>query len=150
VADLGSGTGSLSVLLAERGYDVSGLDLAPAMVAQAEAKAARHGVTARFAVGDAAAPDLGRGAFDVVLARHVVWALPDPATALRRWLELLAPGGSMVLIEGRWWTGGGLAAHELEGLLAPLVATLAIRPLTDEALWGRRTDDERFAVVARA
>ena len=33
VADLGCGTGTLSVLLAELSYDVSGVDLSPKMIA---------------------------------------------------------------------------------------------------------------------
>ena len=40
VVDLGCGTGSLSVLLGEQGHLVRGLDLSPAMVARARAKAA--------------------------------------------------------------------------------------------------------------
>ena len=46
VADVGCGTGSLSVLLAAAGYDVTGLDSAPAMIAAARAKAASAGVSA--------------------------------------------------------------------------------------------------------
>ena len=47
ILDIGCGTGSLTVLLAELGYDVTRLDLSPAMVAHAEAKvrAARQLVT---------------------------------------------------------------------------------------------------------
>ena len=45
------------------------------------------------------------GAYDAVLARHVLWALPDPADALARWLGLLGPGGTLVLVEGHWSTG---------------------------------------------
>ena len=58
VADLGCGTGTLSVLLAAEGYDVHGIDLSPEMVARAEAKAAEAGVAATFAVGDASDPQL--------------------------------------------------------------------------------------------
>ena len=68
VADLGCGTGTLSVLLAAEGYDVHGIDLSPAMVARAEAKAAAAGVTATFAVGDASDPQLPLRSFDVDLA----------------------------------------------------------------------------------
>ena len=41
VADLGCGTGSLSLLLAEEGHRVRGLDLSGRMVEAARAKAAR-------------------------------------------------------------------------------------------------------------
>ena len=43
VADLGCGTGSLSVLLAEEGYVVCGLDSSPAMLELAAAKAEAAG-----------------------------------------------------------------------------------------------------------
>lgn len=39
VLDLGCGTGSLSVLLSDRGYEVIGVDASPEMLAQAQAKA---------------------------------------------------------------------------------------------------------------
>jgi SAM-dependent methyltransferase len=149
VADLGCGTGTLSVLLAEEGHTVTGLDLAPAMVADARAKAARHVVGASFGVGDVADPNLPVGAYDVVLSRHVVWALPDPEAALRRWLRLLRPGGRLVLVEGRWWTGGGLSLAELTAVLTPLAGIVTHRLLPDPALWGRALTDERYLVVAR-
>lgn len=56
VADLGCGTGSLSVLLAGQGHEVCGIDLAPRMVERARAKAADAGIDVRFLVGDAARP----------------------------------------------------------------------------------------------
>ena len=83
VLDLGCGTGSLAVLLAEHGHAVTGVDLAPRMIEAAQAKAARHGVEVAFLLGDASEPPLV-GPFDVVLARHVVWALASPADALDR------------------------------------------------------------------
>ena len=81
VADLGCGTGTLSLLLAEQGYAVDGLDFSPAMVQRARAKA---GHVATFTQGDAAEPPLDHAAYDVVLSRHVLWALPDPAVGLAR------------------------------------------------------------------
>ncbi len=102
VADLGCGTGTLSVLLAEAGYRVDGLDLSPAMVALAERKAEDRDLApaVTFRVGDASDPDLVQGSYDVVLSRHVLWALPDPAAGLDRWVRLLAPGGRLLLVEG--------------------------------------------------
>jgi cyclopropane fatty-acyl-phospholipid synthase-like methyltransferase len=68
VLDAGCGTGEHALLLAARGCDVLGVDVAPTAIAAARAKAAARGVTgARFAVGDALA--LGRlgTTFDHVL-----------------------------------------------------------------------------------
>ena len=148
VADLGCGTGTLSVLLAAEGYHVTGLDLAPKMVARARAKAAGGGVAAEFVVGDAASPALAPGFLDVVLARHVVWALPDPAAALARWTRLLRPGGRLLLVEGRWSTGGGLPSADLTALVEPLARDVVVHPLSDAVFWGRGIDDERYALVA--
>lgn len=156
VLDLGCGTGSLSLLLAQRGHRVTGVDLSPNMVELARRKVA--GFDVQVLVGDAAdPPSLGRD-LDVVLVRHLVWTLPDPPAALRRWVGLIRPGGRLVLVEGHWgasggyvdglpWTGG-VTAETLAGTLRPFVSDLRIQPLTDSALWGRDVTDERYCVVA--
>ena len=148
VIDLGCGTGSLSVLLAEAGYDVRGLDFSARMVAAAEEKARAAGVTARFSEGDAAAPPYADGSADVVLSRHVLWALPDPDDALRRWVRLLAPGGRLVLVEGRWSTGAGIPADTCRDLVLRHRREAVLERLDDPALWGRAIDDERYVVVS--
>ena len=148
VADLGCGTGTLSVLLAQEGYDVRGVDLSPAMVERARAKA-DDVPGATFAVGDASAPDLPAGFFDAVLSRHVLWALPDPAAGLRRWCDLLAPGGRLLLVEGRWFNGAGLSAADTTALLAGAQRSCEVRRLTEPVYWGRAIDDERYLAVSR-
>jgi SAM-dependent methyltransferase len=149
VADLGCGTGSLSVLLAEDGHLVHGVDLSDAMIYRARAKAAAAGVRAVFTQGDAAEPGLEQGGFDVVLSRHVLWALPDPAAALARWVVLLAPGGRLVLVEGRWFTGAGLDAATCERLVRDQGRDCEVRMLPDPEYWGGPVDDERFLLVSR-
>src|SRR6478752_4654346 len=57
IADLGCGTGTLSMLLAELGYAVDGIDFSPEMVRRAAAKAGSFPGTS-FVVGDAASPAL--------------------------------------------------------------------------------------------
>ena len=148
VADLGCGTGTLSVLLAAEGYDVHGIDLSPEMVTRAKAKADAAGVAATFAVGDASAPDLPAGRFDVVLSRHVLWALPDPVEGLARWVDLLAPFGRLVLVEGRWFTGGGLTSAQTEALVHGTGRSVAIRHLPDAVYWGKEITDERYLAVS--
>ncbi|MCF1598929.1 class I SAM-dependent methyltransferase [Streptomyces muensis] len=150
VLDLGCGTGSLSLLAAEQGHRVTGVDRSPAMVDLARAKLA--GRDAAFLVGDAAAPPVGEERFDVVLVRHVLWTLPDPGRVLRHWRGLLRPRGRFVLVEGVWGTtvpAVGIAADRLTALLAPLAGDIRVERLSGDArLWGRAVDDERYAAVA--
>lgn len=149
VLDLGCGTGSLSLLAAEQGHRVTAVDRSEPMLALAREKLA--GTGARVLVGDAAAPPV-TGRFDAVLVRHVLWALPDPAGALRTWARLLRPGGRLVLVEGRWGTADpvGIAADTLADLAAPLGGAVHVEQLGhDRELWGRPVDDERYAAVVR-
>jgi SAM-dependent methyltransferase len=150
VVDLGCGTGSLSLLLAEAGHDVHGVDLSPRMVEAARAKAAAAGLPVRFDVADAQQPPVPPGSVDVVLARHVLWAFADPAAALAAWVRLLRPRGLVLLVEGRWATGAGLPAAECEALVRRHRQEAEVRELTDAALWGKQITDERYLVVSRS
>lgn len=147
LADLGCGTGSLSVLLAEQGHRVVGVDLSDSMIAAATEKARAAGVDAVFKQGDVSRPNLGAASVDVVMCRHVLWAMPDPATALERWVRLLRPGGLLLLVEGRWSTGAGLTMEDAQRLVAVLGWETSLRRLPDRALWGRQVDDERYLLT---
>jgi SAM-dependent methyltransferase len=153
VADLGCGTGTLAVLLAEHGYAVDALDFSPAMVRLAEAKvdAAPAPVRERVTVrdGDAADPGLAPASVEVVLCRHVLWALPDPVAVVRRWVAALRPGGRLVLVEGDWSTGAGLSAQRCAEIVGESCTRVEVRHLPDPRLWGREITDERYLVVAQ-
>ena len=147
VADLGCGTGTLSVLLADEGFEVTGVDFSPEMLARAVAKGGER-ASVHFVRGDAAIPPLEAAAYDVVLCRHVLWALPDPAAVLERWGRLLRPGGRLVLIEGSWSTGAGLTSEQTVALVRGVGREPTLTQLDDEAYWGRRTGDERYVVMS--
>jgi ubiquinone/menaquinone biosynthesis C-methylase UbiE len=149
VIDLGCGTGSLSVLLAEQDYRLRGLDLSEPMITAALGKARDAGVSVEFHQGDASFPPYAPATADVVLARHVFWALPDPSAALRSWIQLLRPGGRIVLIEGRWTTGAGIGADACRQLVEQHRSEATVVRLDDPALWGGRTSDERYALLSR-
>lgn len=149
IADLGCGTGSLGVLFASAGHAVTGLDISPRMVAAAQGKAAAAHLAVTFEVGDAADPALPQGAFDVVFARHVLWALAEPATALRRWVRLLRPEGRLLLVEGRWHTGAGISATEAARLVRLYRTDATITLIRDPVLWGGPISDERYVLVSR-
>lgn len=147
IADVGCGTGSLALLTAEFGHEVDGIDFSEQMLALARAKAGgRAGVT--FSKGDAVNPPLQAHHYDVVMCRHVLWALSDPAAALKAWTGLLRPGGKLILIEGSWSTGVGLAAEETAALLRESGHEPLIEHLTDPDYWGGRISDDRYVAVA--
>jgi SAM-dependent methyltransferase len=150
VADIGCGTGTLSVLLALSGYEVRGLDTSPRMLEAARRKAAGAGVEVAFEQADAADPPYSAASLDAVVVRHVLWALPDPGAAVERWAALLRPGGVLLLIEGCWSTGSGLSAAECERLALGHLDSVTVRRLEDPTLWGRPVDDERFLLRALA
>jgi SAM-dependent methyltransferase len=138
------------LLLAELGHRVVGTDWSPVMIARAEEKCAAAGMPARFFVMDAAEPSFAPGQFDVVLCRHLLWALPNPAQVLRHWARLLAPHGRLILIEGFWHTGGGLHVGELLASLPPRMDEFGTVNLNAHpALWGGQVDDERYLIAAR-
>ncbi len=152
VVDLGCGTGTLAVLLASEGHHVRACDYSPAMVAAALAKADAAGLGAGMVEvleGDASAPPFEPASADVVLCRHVLWTLPDPAAALARWTALLRPGGRLVLVEGRWHTGGGIDAVACEALVREHLADVTVVHLVDEVYWGSPITDERYLLTAR-
>jgi SAM-dependent methyltransferase len=147
VADLGCGTGTLALLLAAEGYVVDGVDFSPEMIRRARAKEPVGQVT--FTDADADDPPLEPGVYDVVLCRHVLWAMPDPAATLRRWIHLLGPDGRLVLVEGNWSTGAGLSAARTVELVDATGREAELRMLPEATYWGRETDDERYIVVSR-
>ncbi len=103
VLDIGTGTGYLALIAAGLGHRVTGIDLAPTMLAEAQASATRRGLQVVFAEGDAVAPPFAAESFDAITNRHFLWTLREPEVAFRNWLRLLRPGGRVVAIDGFWF-----------------------------------------------
>jgi SAM-dependent methyltransferase len=103
VLDVGCGVGRWSRLLASRGAQVTGVDLSPTMIAQAQQRALAEGVAdrCRFRVQDLSSLDVG-DEYDLILGVTVLQHILDAAAlraALRAMTAHLAPGGHMVLLE---------------------------------------------------
>lgn len=149
VLDVGCGTGSLSLILARLGHAVIGIDISINMLTQAKAKAHEARQTIYFSVMDAVAPQFAPCSLDIVVCRHVLWALPEPARALQSWVNLLKPQGRLILIEGYWNTGGGLHVPELVKDLPSSLTIMAVQSLSDQPVyWGKVVTDERYVVIA--
>jgi len=117
VLDVGAGTGAISLLLAELGFEVTALDLSPAMLARAEEKAERRGLSIRTVIGPADEPP--DGPFDAVVERNMLWTALDPVAALRAWLGV---AGRLVSYEGIFGRAGPV--RELRGRASKAVRRL--------------------------
>jgi SAM-dependent methyltransferase len=149
ILDIGCGTGSLSLVLAQLSHQVTGIDLSPKMIAQARAKADKAGLPIHFEVMGAAQPHFPRQSFDCIVCRHVLWMLPDLTAVLQNWTDLLQPGGHLLLVEGFWHTGGGLHAEELLAALPADWQNISVKDLGARPdFWGKEVNDERYAIMA--
>lgn len=149
VLDIGCGTGSLSLVLVGLGYQVTGIDFSPEMIARAQAKTAAAHDAVTFHVMDAAFPQLPPQQFDALVCRHLLWALPDIEQVLLRWVRLLKPGGRLLLVEGYWHTNAGLHPQQILDALPKTLRHVSLENLSDQAeLWGNLVSDERYAITA--
>jgi ubiquinone/menaquinone biosynthesis C-methylase UbiE len=105
VLDVGSGAGDVSFLAADLVGDsgeVVGVDLFPAAVESARARAAERSLrNVSFQVGDPVEMATERP-FDAVLGRYVLQFQKDPATMLRKLAARVRPGGVVVFHEIEW------------------------------------------------
>jgi len=103
VLDVGCGTGENALYFAARGMSVLGVDVVPAAIDKARAKAEERGVAVVFFVGDLTASGpvaLSEEKFDTVTDVGFFHSLSDEHRAVwvRRLTGLLPPGGSYVML----------------------------------------------------
>lgn len=133
--DLAAGTGDqiVAAKTARPALEVTGLDLAPAMLHLAERKFTRFAPRPRLVVGDALATPFGEGEFDSVSISFGLRNVPDRAALMAEARRVLKPGGRFLVLEMffdrlapwapamRWYlnkvvplVGGRLISHERE------------------------------------
>jgi len=98
--ELGSGRGDLSVLLAERGAEVTLLDQSGAVLDQARARFQRLGLSAEYRQGDMFDPPADvLGHFDMALSSGVIehFVGGDRTRAISAHADVLRPGGMVTI-----------------------------------------------------
>jgi SAM-dependent methyltransferase len=149
VADIGCGPGMFSLRLAAAGYRVVGFDIAPALVAHANAEARSRGLAAEHHRQSLQSFDVAEPPALVLIINSVLNQLaPDELReALARVREKLAPGGHL-LVELRL----AAAAHQANARRDTLERSLMDRsPFSPRKhLWIERTlffDEQKQAVT---
>ncbi len=91
--DLGCGTGTNVITLAQHGWQVTGIDFAPRAIQTARRKLAEAGVQANLSVGDVTDLKGIFGPFDLALDLGCFHGIPSRSAYLAELSRVLAPGG---------------------------------------------------------
>jgi len=114
--DLGTGTGTLARGFAQRGAEVTGLDVSAEQVAASTQLDRAAGVRVEYVVGQAEATGLPAGAFDVVIAGQC-WHWFDSGAAMAEAARLLKPEGRLVICHFDWIPLPGNVVEATERLI---------------------------------
>ncbi len=131
VIELGCGTGTTALKLADGVSSYTGTDLSAEMIAIAGEKLALEGIDGLdFAVSDADASAFEDGSFDAVLGFNIYHLVPDPDAAFRRAHALLKPGGLFIsktpCLARRWYLKPVISVLRLVGKAPRIVHMLGV------------------------
>jgi SAM-dependent methyltransferase len=151
VLDVGCGRGALARALAERGHEVTGVDLSPEMISVARERtpAARR---VDYRCGDFMGDALGAETFDCVVSAAALHHMPLEA-AVARMAELVRPGGVLVIHDVRSDAGVWDRLRSAPGLVERALARVRGGGRVAEraklrAAWREHGRGERYLTMA--
>ena len=116
VLEIGSAHGGFVSLLRQAGFDATGLELSPTV-----ARFARQTFDVPMLVGPIEDQSLPPGSLDAVVMMDVLEHLPDPLATMTRCVELLAPGGVLLVQTPCYPAGRSLSDLTASGHHFPLM-----------------------------
>jgi ubiquinone/menaquinone biosynthesis C-methylase UbiE len=116
--DAGCGTGQYAIAFAKRGYVVSGVDIAPAMIERATRHATDARVSVNWRVGDYTALIAHDEPYDAIHARVSLQFVANASETLRAFKRALKPAGRLYV--------------SVPGAASPIYASAWRRLLPDE------------------
>lgn len=122
ILELGCGKGDLSLELASRGMLVTGIDLSPKRIEQAESKAKALGLKnpPSFQIGDLNTITLPDQAFDCVVAHDALHHILNLSRLCEEVARTLAPGGSVLVVD---YVGMGMVRKIVAAFLYAVLPT---------------------------
>jgi SAM-dependent methyltransferase len=154
VAVIGCGKGSDAIALAEAGFEVTGLDLAPTAIAAARARAAERALAIQFEQADLFdLPPAHQGAYDYVFEHTCFCAIPPERREeyVAAVVGMLKPQGHFVAVFFTHTDPGGppfaTTVEEVRAIFSERFELLELAPT--EASIPRRQGEETFGVFTR-
>jgi cyclopropane fatty-acyl-phospholipid synthase-like methyltransferase len=131
--DLGCGTGTSSIYLAQHGWQVVGVDFSPKAIELAHAKAQHAGVNLELHLGDVSRLDFLHEPFDLILDIGCLHGLDrESRTRYAEQLRRLTQAGSKFLLFGfarpAFFGRYHLTSDEVRALFEPAFALNNVRP----------------------
>ena len=112
-------------------FAVTGLDWSETMLEKARAKSKQRGSNIQFLLGDAENTLEPDNSYDVIVTRHLVWTLVDPAAAFVEWFRVLKPGGKLLVVDGDFVSSTW--ASKLNKAMADVMQSLGLRKAVEVA-----------------
>lgn len=138
--DIACGAGQISIPAARAGVEVTGVDIASNLIAQARERAAAEGLSAQFDEGDAEQLLYPDASFDTVVSLIGAMFAPHPDRVAAEMVRVCRPGGRILMAN---WTPTGLVSDTFK-----LFAKYSPPPpgIPSPFLWGHQaTVRERFS-----
>lgn len=130
--DVGCGSGKLSLIAANDGLKVTGVDIATNLIERARVRAQAEGLTVRFEEADAEALPFEDESFDVVASLIGAMFAPRPELVAKELLRVCVPGGTIAMAN---WTPEGFVGKALRTVSNFIAPSGMPSPL----LWGDET-----------
>lgn len=103
VLEVGTGPGFFAIILCELGYNVTAIDLTPAMLQEAKKNAGDLADRIQWMEMNAETLDFSNASFDVIVSRNLTWNLPHPDRAYAEWARVLTPDGLLLNFDANWY-----------------------------------------------
>lgn len=115
VLDVGCGEGADAIWFAQRGWQVTAIDVSPLAIERARSAADAAGVAGiDWVVGDAMATEFASASFDLVSGQYFVLPNAHGEAALAALLDAVKPGGTLLMVHHADFDPERMRAHGME------------------------------------
>jgi ubiquinone/menaquinone biosynthesis C-methylase UbiE len=102
ILDIGCGPGFFTIILSEKGHEVTGIDGAYGMLEKARRNVAASGYASEIVEMDANDLKFEDNTFDLIVSRNVTHTIQDHVKAYSEWKRVLKEGGVLLIYDANW------------------------------------------------